>query len=236
MKALIIIILISHTFYLCISNDTKKESDPAASTFNIDPYAMIREGQALLREGDLVVRLNQDPMSIYIKDFNRHDKSYSHAGLVMFENGYPYIYHLVNGSENPSELLRKDSLSRFCDPKKNSAFGIFRYELNESEIKNLKTLIKKWYKKQIRFDMKFSLASDDKMYCSEMISKGLAIATHKRILIASTKLTGVEARFFSGYMKLPFHYTQKLQIVSIDNLYINPSCHLIKQFKLNTSL
>jgi hypothetical protein len=147
MRTMIIILLISRT--LCISNATKQESTHVAPNNYIDPFAMINEGQSLLKEGDLVVRLNQDPASQFIKSFNRHDKNYSHAGIVLFESGYPYIYHIVNGEENPDEKLRKDTLGRFCNPRKNIAYGIFRYEIEAGEIKRLKDLIHKWYAKGV---------------------------------------------------------------------------------------
>jgi hypothetical protein len=230
MRPLILILLISHGFYSCISNATNREPRPVTTNNYIDPYTMISEGQALLKEGDLVVRLNQDPTSQFIKNFNRRDKSYSHAGIVLFENGSPYIYHIVNGEENPDEKLRKDSLSRFCNPRKNIAYGIFRYKLEEKEIKSLKKILHEWYKRGVQFDSTFNLATDDRMYCSEMISKALAKVTGKRILIETTKVTGTEARLFSAYMHLPFIYTSRLQIVSIDNLYKNSFCYLIKEY------
>ena len=213
-----------------MSHATKQESIPVARTNYVDPYIMIHEGQALLKEGDLVVRLNQDPASRFIKNFNRLDKSYSHAGIVLFERGYPFVYHIVNGEENPEEKLKKDSLSRFCDPRKNLSYGIFRYDLGKGEIKKLKALVHKWHAKGVRFDYSFNLKTNDKMYCSEMISKALARVTNKRIGIGTTELTPAEAGIFSAYMHLPLAYTSKLKIVSIDNLYKTPSCHLIKEY------
>jgi hypothetical protein len=230
MRILIMILFISNSFYLGLSDTKKQEAIPAIQHDYVDPYSMIVEGQTLLKEGDLVVRLNQDPTSQFIKNFNRHDKSYSHAGIVLFENGYPYIFHVINGEENPDEKLRRDSLSRFCNPRKNIAYGIFRYKMEAREMKSLKDLIHKWYLKGVRFDPIFNLKTDDKMYCSEMICKALARVTNKRILIETTKLTSAEAELFSAYAHLSFTYTSELQIVSIDNLYTNPFCHLIKEY------
>jgi len=193
---------------------------------------MIAEGQSLLREGDLVVRLNRDPLSGLIKNFNRTDKNYSHAGLVFYENGYPYIFHIINFDKNETGGIRKDSLSSFCDPKKNLAFGIFRYSITSAEIKKLKNIIYGWRDKGMQFDSVFNLKSDDKMYCSEMISKALAQATNKRIAIQSTKPTRVEAALFSAYSHLPFDYVSKIQVISIDNLYANSYCQLIKKYNL----
>jgi hypothetical protein len=230
MRALILILFIGQAFYLCISDHPKRLPLSIPTEHHVDPYAMISEGNGLLKEGDLVVRLNQDPTSQFIKNFNRHDKSYSHAGIVLFENGHPYIYHIVNGADNPGEKLRKDSLSKFCDPRKNMAYGIFRYKLTAVEIKNLKALLHQWCRKAVRFDPTFNLKTDDKMYCSEMIGKLLAKATNKRILIETTPLTSTEAKLFSMYAHLSLEYTSKLRVISIDNLYRQSSCYAIKEY------
>jgi len=230
MKQFTTIIFIFYFLYESFGIAPKQNVAPVTGNNCIGPYAMIREGQPLLKEGDLVVRLNRDPASRYIKDFNPHDKKYSHSGIVLFENGRPYVFHIVNGEENPGNKLTKDSLRRFCDPRQNLAYAIFRYDMNSNELKKLKDCINTWYKQGISFDFSFNLQSDDRMYCSEMISKALAEATNKRIQIETTKLTTNQAALFSAYTHLPFTYTSKLQIIPIDNLYINPDCHLIKEY------
>jgi Permuted papain-like amidase enzyme, YaeF/YiiX, C92 family len=230
MRIILIILLAAYGFYSCIIHASGPGPMIAAPKKYIDPFNMIGEGQSLLREGDLVVRLNQDPNSRYIKNFNRKDKSYSHAGIVLFEKGYPFIYHIVNGEENPGEKMRRDSLSHFADPRKNLAFGIFRYKLNDIEIKKIKALIRNWYKKGVRFDPEFDLDTDNKMYCSEMIMKALAKGTNNRIMAETTGLNGVESRVLSAYLQLPFSYTNNLRIVSIDNLYRNQYCEIIEKY------
>ena len=230
MRIFILILLGAGIFYSGIDKAAKQEPVTIAANHFVDPYAMIREGQSLLREGDLVVRLNQDPASQFIKNFNRQDKSYSHAGIVLFEKGYPYVYHIVNGEENPDEKLRRDSLKWFCNPRKNTAYGIFRYKIDQGEVKRLKEIIHSWYVKGVQFDSAFNLATDDRMYCSEMIKKSLAGATHNRISVETTKLTGTEADLFSVYLHLPVSYTSRLRIVSIDNLYKHSSCYSIKEY------
>jgi hypothetical protein len=230
MRTLILLLLVFSGFYSCVSRAVNQDPTPGARVNYNDPYTMIGEGQALLKEGDLVTRLNQDPTSQFIKNLSRHDKRYSHAGIVLYENGYPFIYHIISGEENPDEKLRKDSLGRFCDPRKNTAYGLFRYEMNAGEIKNLKELIHKWYAKGVRFDLAFDLKTDNRMYCSEMISKALSRITGKRISIETTQPTATEARLFSTYSHVPFAYASSLQVVSIDNLYTNRFCHLIKEF------
>ena len=187
-------------------------------------FAMIEKGRSLLQEGDLVLRLNHDPASQFIRYFNRNDKSYSHAGIVLFENGYPFVYHIVNGDENPGEQIKKDSLSRFCNPRQNFGFGIYRYKIDAGEAKKLKAIIHSWQKNKVQFDHGFDHNTDNRMYCSEMITKALTKATEKRIQIASTKPTAIEVAALSAHIHLPLAAARKRKIIAIDNLYINAHC------------
>jgi hypothetical protein len=230
MKQVFIIAIISYPLFTSVRDAAGQRATTIDQKVYVSPYKKIEEGQSLLKEGDLVVRLNRNPSSSFIKNFNRKDKNYSHAGIVLVENGYPYIFHIVDGEENPDEKLRVDSLMRFCNPAKNSAFGIFRYNMTTEEISELKAIVHKLYRTGVRFDGKFDMKSDDRMYCSEMISKALTGATRKRILIESTKMSTVEASFFSAYAHLPLSYTNNLNIIPIDALYMNPFCHPIKKY------
>jgi hypothetical protein len=229
MKQVVIIILAFCFGFSCRHHRKSVSLKIPVHTYK-DPYTMIDEGLQLVREGDLVTRLNTDPSSQYLKNFNRHDKKFSHAGIVLFENGKPCVYHIINGEENPDEKIKKDSLKGFCDPRKNFAFGIFRYKIKPTEIEKLKKLIRQWYKQGIQFDSTFNLKTDDRMYCSEMIYKALARVTNKRIVFETTRPSFTEAKFLSLYMQCPFSYISHLEIVCIDNLYSNRFCRLVKEY------
>ena len=230
MKHLLILLIIFYPFYLFISHTAEKHAATIASITRLNPYGMIEDGQSRLKEGDLVLRMNRDPSSRFIKYFNHKDKNYSHSGIVLFEDGYPYVYHILNGEENPDQKMRKDSLSHFCSPKRNVAFGIYRYNMSADEIRNLKTIVHEWYAKGMRFDSLFSLQSDDRMYCSEMISKAVTGATDKRIIIEPIQLSLVEAGFLTAYSRLPISYTTGLPIIPIDALYVNRLCRLVNKY------
>jgi hypothetical protein len=216
----------------CTIRDQKAPPLPPANPY-ATAQAYINEGVQLAKNGDLVVRSGQEFSSQFIKQFNRHDKTYSHSGIVFYENGYPFVYHIVTGDESPDGTMRRDSLSRFCNPRKNFGFAIYRYDLNEPETRNFQEEVKGWYKKKVRFDSSFNMKTDDRMYCSEMIKKSLAAATGNRIDIATTSTTPEEAKFFSAHLHLDSAYLSKLGIVALDNLYLNPHCRLIKKFDFN---
>lgn len=183
-----------------------------------------------MQEGDLVVRSGNELTSQIVKQFSKQDQTYSHSGIVLFENNYPFVYHIVPGDENPDERMRKDSLSRFCNPEKNTGFAIYRYDLQPGEKTMFKDNVLRWYREGVRFDSLFNFKSNDKMYCSEMITKGLASATGNRIKISTTQPTPFEAKLYATHYKRSPDLIARMQIVAIDNLYLNPHCRLVKRF------
>jgi hypothetical protein len=191
---------------------------------------MISKAITLVQDGDLIVRDNQEFTSQLIKNFNRTDKSYSHAGIVIFENGYPFVYHILKGNDNPDERIRKDSLQQFCAPTKNYGFGIFRYNINKSEVNNLRTTLNKWYTHGVKFDSMLNLENDDEMYCSEMVMKLITKATSNRIRIGKTTPTKEEIQFFLSSLPVPPAVNGSTKVVAIDNLYLNPNCRTIERF------
>ena len=204
-------------------------SNPAQLIFD----NQIQEAQQLLKEGDLVLRNGNEFTSQIIKNFSKKDRSYSHAGLVFFENGYPFVYHILTGDQNPSEKLRKDSLKIFCNSRKNFGFALYRYEIDASQVASLKKTIYDWHEKEIMFDSLFNMESNDKMYCSEMVRKALQIATNGSLILNTTQPDKKEAEYYSNYLKIPPATVAKMNLVAIDNLYLHPKCRKIKSYEFD---
>jgi hypothetical protein len=213
----------------CTIRDKKPPPLPPA-----DPYAgtyrQVDSAKALLHEGDLILRNGLEFSSQVVKQFNRKDKSFSHAGIILFRGSEPFVYHIVPGDENPDLRLRFDSLERFCNPRRNGGFALYRYALDSTEILTLKETILGWHRAGVLFDSTFNLQTDDRMYCSEMIKKGLARASGNRIIIATTKPTPEESAFFASNLRAPLSYVRSLQLVAIDDLFLNPHCRLVRRF------
>lgn len=213
-------------FSSCTIRDKQQTTAPISGY--AQAYDMINNGLELLQDGDLVVRAHHDLSSQFIRQLSRQDKHYSHAGIVQYQNGYPFIYHIVAGDENPDGKLLKDSLLYFANPRTNDGFAIYRYDLDEHEKQSLQTLLQKWYQQGLSFDYNFDIENDDKMYCSEMIKKLLSRATNNRIQISTTMPTDEERIFFAAQTKTKV--PRNMPVVAIDNLYLNKNCHLVKQF------
>jgi hypothetical protein len=166
----------------------------------------------LLKTGDLVLRTGADVTSYIFTQFNQTDKTYSHCGLVIVENGYPFIYHSIGGEDNPDEKLRRDSASFWFSPANNLGFGIARFSFNSSQMAALQGIVYQYFKEQRRFDMDFDLSTNDRLYCAEFVYKALNQAVKDSTFIRPVSKLGKT-------------------FVAVDNLFLNGHAQLVCQVR-----
>jgi hypothetical protein len=173
---------------------------------------------SLLHSGDVVLRMGTGADSYMLMHMSKKDKRYSHCGIVMVENGYPFVYHSIGGETNPDERMRRDSAHFFFSPVHNTAIGIVRYGLGEAKAEALEQTVRRYYGRQPRFDMQFDLETDDKLYCSEFIYKAMGEVMHDTGYIHTTVGT-IRGRY-----------------VGIDDLYLTTHAQIISQVKFKQYL
>lgn len=180
-----------------------------AESFNT---AMIDSAITMLKDGDMVLRTGADVTSYMLSQTNQHDKTFSHCGLVRIENGYPFVYHAIGGEDNPDEEVRRDSASAWFSPAGNLGLGIARFNLNSKGLRKLTDVVTHYYKEKRKFDMKFDLATDNRLYCAELVYKALLEASGNKL-------------FCHPVSKFGYHY------ISVENLYRNKHTKLIWQVR-----
>ena len=157
----------------------------------------------MLQTGDLVVRRGDDMTSYMLSQLNTKDKTYSHCGIVVLENGYPYVYHSIGGEDNPDGIIRRDSAHYWCSPANNHAFAAYRYGIADSVQLKLVHAVHSFYEEKRMFDMSFDLRTDDRLYCSEMIYKALEQAIGKNYIRLSNdygrSFVGVDDLYLTGH-------------------------------------
>jgi hypothetical protein len=173
---------------------------------------MIDSGIHMLQQGDIVVRTGNDITSTMFLKMNQTDKTYSHCGIVMMENGYPFIYHSIGGEDNPDETLRRDSASFWFSPRHNMGFGILRFNFTSAQADSLKHIVRQYYAAKKKFDLNFDLRDDCKLYCAEFVYNAINYAMADTGFIKTTRWMGKE-------------------YVAIDNFTLNPNAHLICQVR-----
>lgn len=162
----------------------------------------------LLHNGDIVLRTGNDDISNVFRHLNTHNQTYSHAGIVWIEQGYPFVYHSIGGADNPNERLRRDSLKTFISMRHNSGWAIVRYPFDSTQLIALHKIVSGFYDRKVMFDNNFDLNSDDKFYCSEFVFKSITKA------VADT-----------GYLPVSVHNGKRF--VGVDDLFENKHAQTI---------
>ena len=197
--------------------NTNKPSSPAATPVINTATAAYNEhvidtAVSLLKSGYLILRTGIGADSYILSQMNLHDKTYSHCGIVMIENGKPYIYHSIGGEDNPDERLRRDEARFFCSPQHNLGLAIVSYDLDSTQVSALHKVVEDYYRLRPKFDMKFDLTTDDQLYCAEFVYKAMNKTMKDTAYIKTNTLYG--------------H-----RYVGVDNLFINPHAHIIWKTK-----
>ena len=172
--------------------EPKEAQKPAGTALRreINPwnFHVIDSSLHLLKNGDLVLRTGADATSYMLRQMNFTNKTYSHCGIVMIEDGYPFVYHSIGGEDNPDEKLRRDSASFFFSPVSNERMGIARLDMDTAQIVQLHEIVKRYYKMAIPFDLDFDLKTNDRFYCAEFVYKAISEATSDTGYFSQTRL------------------------------------------------
>jgi hypothetical protein len=236
MTKYIFIIFVSSIITSCSggSDIAAPKPPPLSDSVLNERWKMIKVVTDSIQEGDLVLRCGNDFTSETLRDFSQQEKLYSHSGIALKDNGVMYIYSNMAGDLNPDEVMRRDNVDSFLSPANNVAAGVYRYDLTNEELQKLRSIVDDHYIKKLQFDMNFDLATDNKMYCAEMIAKSVQQATANRIQIPKS-LVNDELR--QKYLKMALQKkvipsaksVEQREYWSIDNLYLNShSSEIIK--------
>lgn len=183
----------------------KRKNDP----WNIH---IVDSSIGLLKTGDIVVRRGNDITSYMLCQLNSKDKTYSHCGLVLVEDGYPYVYHCIGGEDNPDQVLRRDSAGFWLSAARNEAYGIVRTDIADSSLPRLNDLVRQYYGQRKKFDMQFDIVTEDRFYCAEFIYKTFNRSTGDNSFVEPVTVMG---------------YT----FVGIDNLFLNRHARFVCQIR-----
>ena len=226
---LLLLVLFCYTNFCCQENNKQQylaESKRAATNDSI-----LSEARTLIQSGDLILRTGTDFSSDEVKTISPDDKTYSHAGIAVKEENQVYVYHVEPDYYYINDKVRKELLDSFCNPSKNLGIGIARYNLREEQRIAFIHYIDSQYRKKVPFDIHFKLDTDDSMYCSEMILKGLATATSGELMLPTLRFNDKSKfKIIRQYMKLEEKDFVNREIIPIDRLFLNPRCRVLKRY------
>lgn len=208
------ILLLLLIFFLCLASCEPKPINGISTTMDTSQgrasLQQLREKSmkaiALLRTGDVVLRCGRGPDSYLLANLNQRDKNWSHCGIVVIENGKPFVYHSMGGEDNPGLRLMREPAFLFMTPLYNKGIGIVRYDAS-IDTSCLVNVIHAYYRKRPLFDMQFDLATDDKLYCSEFVYKSLMHSTTDSALMTLStamgrKYVGIDDLFLNRHARV----------------------------------
>lgn len=183
---------------------------------------------------DLITRLSDDIVSQQVTNLNEKDKRYSHCGLITERGNQKFVFH-ISPNLPGADTIEVEPLDSFVNPEKHIRCALFRYQLSDQE-KNLVIKNIEAYKQQdVRFDLVYDLATNNKLYCSEMISKALHKATDSRMQFKEINAPVSMQKLLVMFFKKQ-HLTKEVianrKFVSLDNLYLRPDCEELMHFNL----
>jgi hypothetical protein len=196
---------------------------------NKKALAAIAHAKSLLKDGALVTRSDDDFESLTLQNFSTRERAYSHSGIAFKEDSGYVVYHCMAGIENPDGAMRRDPFDSFVNPLKKTGFGIFQYQLSDSETTHFHQLIQKEYFSKIPFDNSFDLMTDDSLYCSEMIYKNLKAASNGRVILPTSVIHNFKPKIIGYKFNKPFYAT--FEYIGMDDLYLNSFCKEITRVK-----
>jgi hypothetical protein len=219
----------------CNANNSSQPEDDlgikSAGEKRAANLAMIAAARQTIQDGDLILRTGTDFSSEQVKQFSKKDKTYSHGGIAFHDGDEIYIYHVVPDYYHVTDKVRREKLDSFCNPAQNLGFAVARYKMDSAEVRVFHDYLHEQYQKKIPFDMTFDLTSDDSMYCSEMIKKGLILATKDRIHIENEKFQDrSKFKLITQHLKMKQNQFLGREYVPIDHLFVRPDCQVIKRY------
>lgn len=174
----------------CRSHNTEHALHSTRRQDNPKNYAAIDSSIKLLKDGDIALRTGADVISVMLRGMNQKDKTYSHCGIVMIENGYPFVYHSIGGEDNPDARLQRDSAKQFFSPVSNERLGIFRLPLSPIQVDSLHQIVRRYFVAKTLFDMDFDLKTNDKLYCAEFVYKSVEEAVGDTDYFSTSEVLG----------------------------------------------
>ena len=142
---------------------------------------------SLFHSGDIIFRDGRGLISNAFKKFSQTDSRYSHAGIIHKENGKTFVLHLIDSRDDNN--MKKETLNEFCSGIRSNGFAVYRTNLDGNKIDSI---AKFFYSKNIKFDTDFSLMTDDKMYCTELIYKVLILVSGDVNFLPLTTISGIK--------------------------------------------
>jgi hypothetical protein len=153
----------------------------------------------LIKEGDIILRNGEGKESDIIRKFATRDSTYTHVGILLRDKfGFYKVTHILGGVSNPNGSILQETINDFINEKENKGFAVYRFKISKSQTNKFKRYVDSLIRQKVTFDYKFSLESQDSLYCTEFIVNGFnyVISAGKIFKPVTKDISTLPARYF----------------------------------------
>lgn len=156
-----------------------------------------------LETGDIVFRRENSFWGDIATSVSRRDGTYSHSGIIIMQNGKPFVIHAFADTDKKEAKVAMQPLAVFLQNA--SGVGYFRLNFPEAIRADVAEKAMQYYRRKTPFDDKFSLYDDKAVYCTELVwasvksASGYDIAPDKSVLMGR-KFIGNDDLYLGGFM------------------------------------
>jgi len=141
----------------------------------------------------LILRLGNGYFSNIFRRVSSKEKRYSHSGILHRVDDRYKVYHIEANEFTGKGIVKDEPLESFIGHSREWAlYAINAPDPMKAEIVRQARI---FYESGIPFDLDFDLASDDKLYCSELVAKSINNAFGEELITPNLQIAG---HFFYG--------------------------------------
>lgn len=141
----------------------------------------------------LILRLGDGYFSNIFRRVSSEEKRYSHSGILHRVDDRYKVYHIEANEFTGKGIVKDEPLESFIGHSREWAlYAINTPDPMKAEIVRQARI---FYESGIPFDLDFDLASDDKLYCSELVAKSINNAFGEELITPNLQIAG---HFFYG--------------------------------------
>jgi len=136
----------------------------------------------------LIVRLGDGYFSNIFRKVSSREKRYSHSGILHRVDESYKVYHIEANELTGKGIVRDEPIESFIGHSREWAlFAINTPDAMKAEIVKQACI---FYESGIPFDLDFDLATDDKLYCTELVAKAINNAFGEELITPGMHIAG----------------------------------------------
>lgn len=125
-----------------------------------------------IRSGDVVFIRGKSIRSAVVSFFEGGYRAYSHVGIVVLENGCPFIIHADPTHNAATDKVRKEAWDALLSPRRIASATIFRIVGSSPADclgSQVSSVAQQFWKDKLSFDHEFDLTTPQQLYCTELV-------------------------------------------------------------------